>query len=68
MGELRLYAISIDRARDMVGAAPQEAERLRAVATESFRVAAPAPARGLLGRSSVDDAPPSAACGLPPPT
>lgn len=50
MGELRLYAISIDRARDMVGAAPQEAERLRAVATESFRVAAPAPARGLLGR------------------
>ncbi|GAA1395474.1 DUF7691 family protein [Luteococcus peritonei] len=51
MGELRLYAISIDQARDMVGAVPQEAERLRAVAREGFRVEPPRPApRGLLAK------------------
>ncbi|MEL4358613.1 MULTISPECIES: hypothetical protein [unclassified Luteococcus] len=38
MGELRMYAIGIDEVRDMFGATPQVAGRLRTIASEAFRV------------------------------
>lgn len=46
MGELRLYAVGIDEVRDMFGAAPQEQERLRGIATQLLAPASTAGARG----------------------
>lgn len=46
MGAVRLYAIGLDEVRDMVGATPDDAERLRQVARERLRPQEPAPRRG----------------------
>lgn len=40
MGELRLHAIGITEVREMFGASPELAARLRSVATEQFRIPA----------------------------
>lgn len=46
MGELRLYAIGLDEVRDMFGAGPAEAERLREVAHQLLAPAASGTQRG----------------------
>ncbi|MGJ6980761.1 DUF7691 family protein [Aestuariimicrobium soli] len=51
MGELRMHALSIHEVRDMFGADPELAARLRAIASDSFQVpAAEQKPTGLLGR------------------
>ena len=63
MAALRLYAISIDEARDFVGASPATAERARAAAADLFEAPA-VPTRGsglftrLFGRSPRTPEPP----------
>lgn len=49
MSRLKLWAISIDEVRGIVSADPDEAGRLRAVATEHFALGTPTPP-GLLGK------------------
>jgi hypothetical protein len=51
MGELRMHALSIHEVRDMFGADAELAARLRAIASDTFRVpAAEQRPRGLLGK------------------
>ncbi|GAA2111992.1 hypothetical protein GCM10009841_35260 [Microlunatus panaciterrae] len=50
MGELRLYAIGIDEVRGIFGAPPQEAERLRGIATKVLAPPAVAQKTGLIGK------------------
>lgn len=50
MGELRLYAISIDEVRDMFGADDDRAEHLRQIAAEVLPRITPPAQRGLLGK------------------
>ncbi|WP_022909454.1 hypothetical protein [Aestuariimicrobium kwangyangense] len=51
MGELRMHALSIHEVRDMFGADAELAGRLRAIASDTFRVpAAEQRPRGLLGK------------------
>ncbi|WP_420174236.1 hypothetical protein [Luteococcus sp. OSA5] len=49
MGDLRMYAISINEVRDMFGATPQVAGQLRKIASETFRVEPPERSPGMLG-------------------
>lgn len=49
MGSVRLWAIAIDEVREIFGASPEVAARLRAVAADRFATATTA-APGLLGR------------------
>lgn len=51
MGELRLYAISIEEVRGMFGASPEWAQQLREIATRAFTPAPSSPPPGgLIGK------------------